>query len=92
MKHKIKNKPENLIIEVSEIKNNKNKVLEGFQKCQEGNCECSSSEYEKVDKIDINTTNDSVIINIKPKKGEKIDLEAVENCVEYIKRKANEDE
>ena len=40
---------------------NKEKLLEAFQECSEGRCSCPTQEYEKVEKLDIISTENSIV-------------------------------
>ncbi|HET7763922.1 MAG TPA: hypothetical protein VFK92_02400 [Burkholderiales bacterium] len=83
MKYAIKGKPEGLEIKVEQLGDKQQKVLESLQACAEGKCSCPTSQYEKLDAIEISPGSDSVSIDLKAKKGETIKQSDIERCLEY---------
>ncbi len=89
MKYKITNHEDGLDIDVSEVKGNKEKLLQAFQECQEGRCTCPTQEYEKVAKFDIDKSREAIHLSIKTKDGEEINKNEIENCLEYTKNRVS---
>ena len=87
MKYKITNHEDGLDIDVTEVKGNKEKLLQAFQECQEGRCTCPTQEYEKVAKFDIDKSRKAIHLSIKTKDGEEINKNEIENCLEYTKNR-----
>ena len=63
-------------------------MLESLQECAEGQCECPTPQYGKLDSIEILPDADSVSIELKAKKGETIKQSDIERCLEYTARQA----
>jgi len=83
MKYAIKGKPEGLEIKVEQLGDKQQKVFESLQACAEGKCSCPTSQYQKLDAIEISPGSDSVSIDLKAKKGETIKQADIERCLEY---------
>lgn len=83
MKYVIKKEPEGLEIEVERLGDKQKKVLESLQACAEGKCSCPTSQYERLDAIEISPSSDGVSIELKAKKGETIKQSDIEKCLEY---------
>ena len=90
MKSKITKNEMGINIDVTEVEGNKEKLLEAFQECSEGRCSCPTQEYEKVEKLDIISTEDSIQLSIKSKADETIDTKEIERCLEYTKKRVSE--
>lgn len=60
---------------------NKNAVLETIQGCADGNCACSTDEYQKVETMQILPGPDSIQLNIEVKAGEVIDPNCISECL-----------
>ena len=50
-----------------------------------GDCTCPTSEYEKLDKLEINESKNGISMNLKAKDGMKFDKSNLEKCLEYTK-------
>jgi hypothetical protein len=59
----------------------KNAVLETIQGCADGNCACSTDEYQKVETMQILPGPDSIQLNIEVKAGEVIDPNCISECL-----------
>ena len=88
MKYAIKGKPQGLEIKIEQLGDKQNKVLESLQACAEGKCDCPTSQYEKLDSIQILPAGDSVSIELKAKAGETIEQSEIQRCLEYTGRQA----
>jgi hypothetical protein len=86
MKYTIKGKPESLEIKVEQLGDKQQKVLESLQDCAEGKCDCPTSQYDKLDSIQISPGVDSVSIELKAKTGETIKQSYIQKCLEYTAR------
>jgi hypothetical protein len=60
----------------------KNAILESIQGCADGNCACSTDEYQKVETMQILPGPDSIQLNIQVKAGETIDPSCISECLE----------
>ena len=72
-----------LRITIDEVGNDPSAVLGALQECAQGRCTCPTSQYEKLESVDIAPGQDSVNIVLTPKAGETIDREAIDKCLEY---------
>lgn len=59
----------------------KSAVLETIQGCADGNCACSTDEYQKVKTMQILPGADSIQLNIEVKAGEVIDSNCISECL-----------
>ncbi len=58
-------------------------VLGALQECAQGRCTCPTSQYEKLDSVDIAAGPESVSVVLTPKAGDAIDRDAIDKCLEY---------
>ena len=59
----------------------KNAILETIQDCADGNCACSTDEYQKVESMQILPGANSIQLNIEVKAGEIIDPNCISECL-----------
>lgn len=83
VEYEIKNLKGELEINITKIKENKEKILENFNYCKEGNCSCPTDQYTKVKNLEIMDEADKITINLKPKDIEKFDEKEIEKCVDF---------
>lgn len=83
MKKDIKTKHDGLVIKISDVESKHDELLKNFQACQEGSCDCPSDEYVKLEKLDISSSDNEMVLNLKAKKDQKFDRDEVEKCVDY---------
>ncbi|OOZ36552.1 hypothetical protein [Solemya velesiana gill symbiont] len=85
MKYKITDQADRIDIDLTECEEEKEQLLEALQACREGRCSCPTQEYEKVDTLDIDVSKNEIHLEIKAKKGESIDKDEIEKCLEYTR-------
>ena len=85
MKYEIKEDDTHIKISIDEIDDQRRELLKAFQECQEGRCTCPTTEYEKLDKLEINESENGMTMNLKAKDGMKFDKSNLEKCLEYTK-------
>lgn len=81
MKIKTEQVGQSLIVNIDEIAD-KQAILDTIQGCADGNCACSTDEYQKVSTIDIVPGANSILLNIEVKPGEVIDPACISECLE----------
>lgn len=84
MEKSIKNNNEGLKIKISKIDSNKDSLLNNFQLCQQGKCDCPTNEYSKLENLEIESSEDEIILNLKPKAGQSFNKNEVEKCVNFV--------
>jgi len=89
MKYKIDQNQSDMDIQIFDIKTDKEKVLEALQECQEGRCSCPTDEYEKLESLSIEETEEGVELHLKSKQGNQLNKEEVERCLDYTKEQIN---
>jgi len=55
---------------------------------EEGRCWCKAIEYQKLESIDVQSVDDAIRIQLRPRSGETIDEAAVQGCLEYTLEEA----
>ena len=78
MKKSIKKKDKNLEIKISEIESNQDSLLSNFQLCQQGKCDCPTDEYSKLENFNIESSDNQIILNLKPKSDQSFNKEGRE--------------
>ena len=68
-----------LVVNIDNVAD-KNAILETIQGCVDGNCACSSDEYQKVETMQILPSVNSIQLNIEVKAGEVIDPNCISEC------------
>ncbi|MEI8094700.1 MAG: hypothetical protein WCG80_10835 [Spirochaetales bacterium] len=56
-------------------------VLERFERCQNGTCDCKTTEYDKLAQFDLSATGTLVSLRLTPKPGEAFNPAEVERCL-----------
>ena len=69
-----------LIVNLENV-SDKDAILETIQGCADGNCACSTDEYQKVETMQIIPGPDSIQLNIEVKAGEVIDPNCISECL-----------
>jgi len=92
MKSKIIKNKNGIDINITEVNEEKEKLLEAFQECSEGRCTCPTQEYEKVETLNITGDDKSIQLSIKSKENSVINTEEIEKCLEYTKDKVSKKE
>ena len=90
MKHKITTSAEGAVdIHVSASDSERTKLLQGFQLCQTGQCDCPSDEYAKVESMNVNSDDSGIRIRLQAKPDNEIDERKVEECLAWAEEQAN---
>ena len=84
MKKSIKKKDNSLEIKISEVDSDQGSLLSNFQLCQQGKCDCPTDEYSKLENLDIESSENQIILNLKPKSGQSFNKNEVEKCVNFV--------
>lgn len=91
-KYKIEKKNDVLSIEInsSELKNTK--LLEAFQRCREGYCDCPTDEYDKLELMHVDQDAQRISLRLKAKRGQFIAEAAVAACLDHTLKKSEEND
>lgn len=82
-KYELTETVEGLDIGVAEVAGQQDALLEAFAECQEGPCTCPTDEYEKVERMDLGATADTVSVRLTAKPGERFDKDEIAACLDY---------
>ena len=77
---KSKQSGSSLVVNLENVED-KGAVLETIQGCADGQCACSTDEYQKVESMQILPGPDSIQLNIVVKEGEVIDPNCISDCL-----------
>jgi len=91
MKYRIAENQNGLEIKVEDVKGKKEKLLQAFQECQEGRCSCPTEEYKKLDTLEIDHSDESIQLRLRPKRGVKVDKTEINRCLEYTAERIKEE-
>lgn len=91
MESSLKEKNNHIIVNINKIEDKKELILQNLNDCKEGRCSCPTNEYDKLNKLDIQVNNDlnEIILDLEPKKGEKIAVSEIKKCLDYTADKIN---
>ena len=70
-----------LVVELNAV-SDKSAILSTIQGCADGQCTCSTDEYQKVERMDIITGPNSIQLNIEVKPDEVIDPNCISDCLD----------
>ena len=77
-----------LRIGITGLGDRKPEVLNALQECAQGRCTCPTSQYEKLQSVDVTAGAEDIQVALVPKAGETIDREAIDRCLEYTAAQA----
>lgn len=83
MDYKITEQKGGLRIDASVPPEEQQKLMTELAKCAAGTCSCPSTQYDKMEKIDVVPGQGGVAIDLKAKSGETIDRTDIERCLEH---------
>lgn len=63
-------------------------LLETFDACAGGSCECSTDEYVKVASMNVNSDGDDITIDVQTKTGQTIDPSCITDCLDHAVKQA----
>lgn len=86
MKTRITRQTDGVQIQVSEIGAHADALMDAFQACREGRCSCPTTEYEKVESIDVAPSDDGISLTVKSKDGTQIDVAEIEQCLAHTRQ------
>lgn len=80
-----------LTIRVTETGPDGDQLLEAFQECQEGRCDCPTDEYEKVSTLSVESEgNDAITVRLVAKPGERFDESEIDACLQHTVAKTRD--
>lgn len=80
--------PDGVRIQLIGVGADKATLLETFQGCADGSCECSTDEYEKIESMQVQEQDDAITIEVHTKPGETIDPTCIDDCMTYAQEQA----
>ncbi len=83
MKYRIHERGTQLDIEVGDLHGKQEELMKAFQDCQEGRCSCPTTQYQKLEALDIEPKEDGLMLRLKPKSGMRFDSSEIEKCLQY---------
>ena len=90
MPYTIKQEKNKVTINVNDIEGKQDKLLENFNKCKDGSCECPTNEYSKLEGLDIASEPDKITVIITTKENEEVNEQDIAKCLDYSISKAEE--
>lgn len=81
--YRITNSGDGISVELTDIGDSQNELLAALGDCQSGSCSCPTNEYEKVEAMDLDPTEDGIAIRLHAKPGQEFDTEEIAICLEY---------
>lgn len=83
MDYEIKENGDGLHIDISAPQREQQRLLEELAKCAAGTCSCPSTQYDKLEKMDVVPGQAGVTVGLKAKAGETIDTADIERCLQH---------
>lgn len=75
-------------IQLSGVGDRQPQLLAAFGDCQTGHCSCPTTEYEKVESMDLDSSEDGIEVRLRAKPGQEFDTEEIATCLDYTVSKA----
>ena len=82
-KYTIDSDDDSVAIEITGVAGRQAELLAAFGECQEGRCSCSTDEYLKVAAMDVEPTEDRIVIKLQAKPGTSLDAAEIAACLDY---------
>lgn len=70
-------------VELTDIGDSRHELLAAFGDCQNGQCSCPTNEYEKVEAMELDPSDDGIAIRLHAKPGLEFDTKEIASCLEY---------
>lgn len=83
MKYKLTKQPTGLDIQITETQGQEQELLAAFQLCQEGRCSCPTDEYQKLERLEVQTEGGQIRLRLTPKPEATLDHRAIERCLNF---------
>jgi hypothetical protein len=83
MKFSIEQRATGLRIDAQVAEGQRQALQEELAKCASGTYSCPSTQYEKLQSIEITPAPEGVVIDLKAKPGETVDASDVQRCLEH---------
>jgi len=87
MKHKIKTTKNGVEIKISDVQEKHTELLQSFELCQKGQCNCPTDEYRKLQDLNIHSSENEILLHLKAKEGKKLDKSEIEKCIDFTIKK-----
>ena len=86
MKHTIAPTPQGLHITASVAAGKREALLDELGKCAAGTCSCPSTQYAKLQAIEVSPQAEGVTVELTAKAGETIDAQDIARCLDHTAR------
>ena len=83
MKFEIKPTDQGLQVNAKVNPEQAQKLMEEFAKCANGTCSCKTTEYEKLDSMQVSQTDSGLTLDLKAKSGQDLDASCVAECLDH---------
>lgn len=83
MKITINEKPSCLDIEVSQAGSKCSQLIETFEHCQQGSCDCPANLPHALDSFEVEAVEDGIKLQLNAKEGAVIDRSHIEACLRF---------
>lgn len=83
MKFRIEQQPTGLRIDAEVPAGQREALQRELAKCAAGTCSCPSTQYDKLQSIQVTPSPDGFSVNLQPKPGETVDRNDIERCLEH---------
>ena len=87
MKTKLVSLEDGVRIQVTDWGEHTDELMAAFQECQEGCCSCPTHEYEKVESLRIEHSEEGITLSVTSKDGQQLDVGEIEKCLEHTKKR-----
>lgn len=88
---RIREQQASVTVELTEVGDKQAALLDTFQECQEGRCDCPTDQYQKVSAMAVEPGENQIQITLKAKPGEHFDTAEIANCLDHTISKVAEE-
>lgn len=83
MEFNVKPTPQGVEVKAQATPEEAKKMMDEFAKCANGTCSCKTSEYEKLESMQVSETDSGLTLDLKAKSGQTLDVGCVEECLDH---------
>ena len=70
-------------IELADVQGKQDELLQAFGECQTGQCSCPTDQYTKVADMQLDSSEQQITIQLRPRAGERFDTDEIAACLDY---------
>lgn len=90
MRYEVREDGSEVSMQVTQVGDRAPAVFASIQQCQQGQCSCPTDQYDRLESIDVQMAPDQITVTLRPREGERLDVEQLRACMDYTLDQASE--